>query len=102
MFCPRCRAEYREEYTVCADCGVALVPAPPEIASADPGDFVTVFASSNPGEIALVESLLAEAGILHIAQGETAGAMLLGVTEVSFLVPESRRREALALLSPLL
>lgn len=30
-FCPKCRAEYREQYARCSDCGVALVPTlPPE------------------------------------------------------------------------
>src|SRR5258708_40126214 len=27
MICPKCRAEYRPGFTVCADCGVALVEA---------------------------------------------------------------------------
>ncbi len=31
MFCPKCRYEYREGFSKCADCGVALVPElPPE------------------------------------------------------------------------
>jgi hypothetical protein len=25
MFCPRCKCEYREGFTICADCDVALV-----------------------------------------------------------------------------
>lgn len=29
MFCPNCRAEYREGYTRCSDCGVWLVEVPP-------------------------------------------------------------------------
>jgi hypothetical protein len=28
-WCPRCGAEYREGFTECADCGVALVSTPP-------------------------------------------------------------------------
>jgi hypothetical protein len=29
-WCPKCGAEYREGFSECADCGVALVDAPPE------------------------------------------------------------------------
>ena len=25
MFCPKCKAEYREGFTYCSDCGVTLV-----------------------------------------------------------------------------
>jgi len=27
MWCPKCKAEYREGFTVCADCGCELAPA---------------------------------------------------------------------------
>ncbi|MDD5711611.1 MAG: DUF2007 domain-containing protein [Smithellaceae bacterium] len=103
MFCPKCGAEYRSGFTTCADCGVALVADPPESPTPeDPGDFVEVFSSSNQGEIAFVKSLLEEEGILYIAQGETAGKMLFGVTRVSFLVPETKREEAIEILNLLL
>ena len=36
MYCPICKAEYREGFTVCADCGVALVPTLPKNPELDP------------------------------------------------------------------
>jgi hypothetical protein len=30
MICPKCGAEYRQGYSSCVDCGVDLVPTPPE------------------------------------------------------------------------
>ena len=29
MYCPKCKAEYREGYTQCAECGCPLTAAPP-------------------------------------------------------------------------
>jgi hypothetical protein len=29
MFCPKCKAEYREGFTKCADCNIDLVPVLP-------------------------------------------------------------------------
>jgi hypothetical protein len=36
MYCPVCGAEYRQGFTVCSDCQVALVPDPPRNPSAHP------------------------------------------------------------------
>lgn len=36
MFCPKCKAEYREGFTVCAECGVPLVEKLPEQPEFDP------------------------------------------------------------------
>jgi hypothetical protein len=37
-FCPRCREEYREGFTVCADCGVTLVDTQGPETPAEEGD----------------------------------------------------------------
>ena len=36
MFCPKCRAEYRDGFTRCSDCAVALVADPPPLSPHDP------------------------------------------------------------------
>jgi len=73
MHCPECGGEYRDGFTECADCGVALVaappPAPPEAAAED-SEMVTVLELSDPAEIALVESLFIEAEIPYFKQGD--------------------------------
>ena len=37
-WCPKCGAEYREGFTLCADCGVALVAQRPEGPPGEEGD----------------------------------------------------------------
>jgi hypothetical protein len=70
MFCPQCRAEYREGYFECADCHVGLVTVLEE-PTAPPGEdtatvkeeLVQVFRTSSPFEANLVKGLLESAGI---------------------------------------
>ncbi len=84
MFCPVCRGEYREGFTYCHDCDVALVaelPRDPEIvdgefasvegsAALPDGDLVRVFATSEAALIPVVESLFRNAGIAVMTKGE--------------------------------
>ena len=70
MFCPKCRAEYREGFYKCADCEVDLVH---ELAS-DPEpkyvEYEQVLGTYNPGDIAVVKSILDAEGITYYFLGE--------------------------------
>ncbi len=69
MFCPKCRTEYKEGITVCADCGTPLVEKlPPEMPEA--AELVTVLSTGDLSSVALAKSILEEAQIPYIAKGE--------------------------------
>lgn len=107
MYCPECRSEYREGFTTCVDCEVALVSElPPEDHAGE--SLVTVFAEGDPGLLALAYSLLHDAGIPYFQQGESLqdlfgriGGFSTVAGPVQIQVPESRAQEAQELLSDL-
>ena len=73
MFCPECRAEYREGFYECSDCQVPLVSElPPKLTPERPAPvhLVTVLETGDPALIALVKSLLEDGGIPYFARGE--------------------------------
>jgi len=72
MFCPQCESEYREGFTTCADCGVALVDTLSDLEDeeADNEPTVTVLETGDPGELALAHSLLEAEGINAVFAGE--------------------------------
>jgi hypothetical protein len=72
MFCPLCKAEYREGYTRCADCDVDLVltlppqPDPPEPAPDDAGpDAVVLCQEDDPATLTAILTALQDAGIRY-------------------------------------
>ena len=77
MFCPDCGAEYRPEFTECAECGVSLVNALPAEERPDPDSkTVPVFRTSDAMLLPIVKSLLESAGIEYFVQGEEALGLL--------------------------
>ena len=70
MYCPECSGEYREGFTHCADCDVDLVDNLPSPEEAPAGELVTVLETSDPGELAFMESLLRGAGIPFSTKGD--------------------------------
>ncbi len=104
MFCPNCRAEYREGYTVCADCGVALIPElPPEPSKRPPepetqSALVTVYESYSLPNIAIAKSILEGAGIDFISRDELAEAyFVVGPVTIQAASGDAERaRELLA------
>jgi hypothetical protein len=72
MICPQCKAEYRQGFTMCSDCEVALVaqlPTPPGGPgdSAEPGEdpFCTFWKGDDPRIHAELCELLDQEGIPH-------------------------------------
>ncbi len=107
MFCPKCRAEYREGFTVCADCQVDLVPTLPEALPNQNDErpdmvLVTIFDSTNPALIGIAKSVLDGARIEFLAAGEDGARVFSGnpfLGHVRLQVEKSRAEEAEALLS---
>jgi hypothetical protein len=103
MFCPQCGGEYRPGFTDCADCGVPLVPQPPESGTtpAEPDlDLVTIFESANPALIGVVRSILDSADIEFVTKGE-ALQDLFRMGSVVFQVGSKNAEKAKALLREL-
>jgi hypothetical protein len=96
MYCPSCRAEFREGFFRCEDCDVALVEKLPK-EPAKPGyvQLATVFTE---GEIALIKASLDQAGIDYYFHGEQAHRLAPLPFGARLMVREDFREEAEALL----
>jgi len=75
MYCPNCKAEYRQGFTECADCGVPLVYELPREEPFAPvqdrdADLTAVFSTYNPTDVMMVKSLLDAEEIVYNFQGE--------------------------------
>ena len=110
MYCPQCRAEFREGFTECSDCHVPLRagPPPPEPPSRfDPSlDPVIVLVTNDQIHLAMAKGLLEEAGIPFLALGEIAmlvtGADPLLHNWVEIQVPRDCEGAARDVLAPVL
>lgn len=65
MFCPVCKAEYRQGFTHCVDCDVDLVWELPKEASEDEDPFCSFWKGEDPRVHAELCTVLDEAGIPH-------------------------------------
>lgn len=108
MYCPECGAEYRDEISECADCGVPLSATPPEEPSHAGEPMVGIFRSADAALLPVLKSVLAAAEIPYTVQGEeSSGLFPFGSGDMVpdgrrfgavLRVPESRAEEAKALL----
>ena len=109
MYCPECRAEYREGFSKCSDCAVLLVAERPPKPKG-PGDphleSVPVLESSDRIVMAAAKGLLEEAGIPYYIAGDEisvrpgmADALIFRPYRVQ--VARDRETEALEILRPL-
>jgi hypothetical protein len=83
MFCPKCRTEYRNGFTTCADCELTLVPElPPEPSSPSPTPayvkYVNLYSPRNEVESALLKSILDSEGIGYFVRNDNFGSLEVG------------------------
>jgi len=70
MFCPKCKAEYREGFETCSDCDLKLVHELPPEPDPEFVEYQELLFTYNPFDIALLKSLLDAEGINYFFQGE--------------------------------
>jgi hypothetical protein len=75
MFCPQCETEYREGFTRCADCDVALVP------ELDSPSLVPLTMEQSPDLVAALAEALETARVPYVIEAGTALAILDGDAE---------------------
>lgn len=66
MYCPECQVEFRDGFTECSDCRVALLPGKPplpDISFDTNMDLVVVLETDDPITLAFAKGTLQEAGI---------------------------------------
>jgi hypothetical protein len=96
MYCPSCRAEFREGFFRCEDCDVALVEVlPQEVGKPGYIQIATVFTE---GEIAFIKSYLDQANIDYYFHGEQAHRLAPLPLGARLMVREDFKEEAEALL----
>src|SRR5579863_9139102 len=90
MFCPNCKAEYRDGFTQCADCGVALVrrldyAAVPSNSPKLPDGPELLWTGTDEGLAAHIESALDSAQISHHERARDSG-MLPGLSQPVYAI----------------
>ena len=119
MFCPICKAEYREGFVTCADCSVSLVAQLPQkddqrqgSQAETPGgalegeveyasDLVEVFQTLDYTEVLIIKSVLDEDGIPYHFSGDYFRMSAVLVSPARLLVPTDLKTRVLEILKGL-
>lgn len=82
MFCPSCEAEYREGFTECNDCGVALVlTLAPRLHEEIAAGLTPILETVNAEELGEIVDKLEKAEVPYTIEAGTALALLDGRDE---------------------
>jgi hypothetical protein len=104
LFCPKCGAEYREGFTRCADCGTTLVwekPAEVEDDGADYVEYTEVLRTFSLADVAIIRSLLEDAGIDYYIKDEHFALVRPLVEPPTVMVNKDQVQEAREILKDL-
>ncbi|MDH3391249.1 MAG: hypothetical protein OEL85_05585 [Desulfobulbaceae bacterium] len=99
MFCPKCRAEYREGFLECSDCDVDLVEklSPiPEMSA-----WVKLATIFSEGNIAVIKASLDKTDVEYYFDGEQSHRLAPVPLGARLMVREDFRKEAESILNDL-
>ena len=110
MYCPKCRVKYKNDISLCPDCGELLVESLPPANKPDYHGMVVVYTTSDQSKILIAKSLLEDADIKFFASGDGImdlfGAGRLGfnpiVGAIDFKVKPEDEEEAKEILAGLI
>jgi hypothetical protein len=101
MYCPKCRYEYKEGVTKCPDCGVDLVVKLPPEDTEEYIEYTEILETFNPGDVAILKSILDEEDITYYFHGENFGRMGAMMEPSRLMVKTDEADEARELISGL-
>jgi hypothetical protein len=99
MYCPKCRAEYREGFLECTDCDVDLVEKLERIPRMP--RFVKMATIFREGNIAVIKASFDKTEIEYYFDGEHSHRLAPVPLEARLMVREDFRREAESILRDL-
>jgi hypothetical protein len=99
MFCPKCRTEYREGFSVCSDCNSALVDELPPEKKTVFVEYEELLSTFNAADVAIIKSLLDAENITYYFSPENF--MLVGplVVPVKLMIKKSELQKAKRILA---
>jgi hypothetical protein len=103
MLCPNCGCEYRDGFTICADCNVQLVKKLISDASQEThkNELVPVFETYNQAEILVIKATLDAAGVIFHFSGDFSHIRGVVPTPARLLVASNQKKDVLMMLRDL-
>ncbi|MBI5740487.1 MAG: DUF2007 domain-containing protein [Nitrospirae bacterium] len=101
MFCPGCKTEYREGFSVCADCNIGLVDELPSEPFSEYVEYEEIMVTYNPADVAIIKSILDAEEITYFFHGENFMHVRPLVEPARLMVDKEEAQDARELLRDL-
>ncbi len=102
MFCPICKSEYREGFTLCDECTVKLVDELPEEKISQKENLIEIAASLQKSDVAIIKSILDAENIDYIFLHEALGSLYPIPETNKLLVPKKDQKRVKSILKDFL